>query len=203
MAKEERKSIIKKVEKVQQNHITVDYGSKVYKAILNKNRRVYLYGTISSISAEALNQKLVAMSLDKPGIPIILEINSGGGSCIAGLSVIDCINSLSCPVYTIVTGYAASMATFISIQGKRRFITKNAYWMAHPISSLKSDYIGFIKDSMVFMKDLEKRCLNMYKKQTKLPASLLKKWQRGEVWLNARQCIKYGVCDEILKKQAK
>jgi len=206
MVKKKREPIkipveVRKAKEKEVNHITLDYGDKVYSAILNKYRRVFMYGNISTTSAEELNKKLIAMSIDSPEKPITIEINSGGGSCIAGLSIIDTIESLSCPVYTIITGVSASMATFISIAGDRRFITKNAYWMAHPISLMKADYIGFLKDSMPWLKGLEKRCLSMYLKKTNLPKETIEKCKRGEVWLNAKQCIKYNVADEILKKQ--
>jgi len=183
------------------NNVIIEYGEKMFEALLNKHRHLYLYGNITSDSSEKLNKKLVAMAIDKPNTPIVLEINSGGGGCIAGLSIIDTMASIPCPIYTVVTGYAASMATFISIAGTKRYMTPNAYWMAHPISSMKGDYIGFLKDSMEWLNDLEKTCLNMYSKKTNIPKALIEKCRRGEVWLNAKQCLKYNVVDELYKKQ--
>jgi len=186
---------------VDSTSILAEYDDKMYSAILNKHRTVFLYGVITNSQSEKINKKIMALAIEKPNVPIILEINSCGGSCVAGLSIVDTLLCIPCPIYTVISGLAASMATFISIVGDKRLIRPNAYWMAHPIASMKSDYLGFLKDSMEWLNDLEKRCLDIYRKYTNIPENLIIKCQRGEVWLNAKKCKKYSIVDKVLKDQ--
>lgn len=189
------------MKKKKENLIVKDYSKDVYEAILNKSRHLFLYNSINNDKAEIINKQLIALAIEKPKVPIMLEINSGGGSVTAGLSIIDTIKTLSCPVYTVVSGIAASMATFISIVGSKRFMMPNAYWMAHPMSAMRKDYLGFLKDSIEWMKKMEKRVLNLYEENTNLPYDLIEKCTHNEVWLDSKQCKKYGVIDKIITRR--
>ena len=89
------------------------------------------------------------------------------------------------------------MATFISIVGTKRFMTRNSYWMAHPIHSWNDDYLPYLKDSVKWLERLEKRMLKIYKKYTKLTKADYDQFKNGELWLNAKQALKKGIIDRI------
>ena len=71
--------------------------------------------------------------------PILLYINSFGGSVYDGLALVDIIQESKTPVYTIVIGSAMSMALWIFLAGKKKFIGKNATLMFHDISQSIQD----------------------------------------------------------------
>ncbi len=180
----------------------VRYDDKYYDEILNKNRIIYLYDCIDDGSAEKLNKKLVAMYLRNKKKPISIYINSPGGSCIDGFSIIDTIEQLKkegAKIYTIITGYACSMGSQISVTGSKRFMSKRAYYMLHPMTTGGNrDYYPFLQDREKFTKHLNAQLLQTYRENTNIPEKILKKFERGEVWLNADECLKYGVVDKIL-----
>ena len=62
-------------------------------------------------------------------------INSGGGSVVSGISSMDTILRTKVPVHTYVDGLAASAATFLSVVGNYRFMSRNSYMLIHQLSS--------------------------------------------------------------------
>lgn len=171
---------------------------KYFNDVLNAKRIIMMYGEINSPMAKDINSKLLAMAILSRKDPILFEINSPGGSCPDGLAIIDMMTRIGSPIFTIVTGEACSMASLISIVGNMRFMTDNAYYMMHPIREWICDYLEFIKDRVAYVNKLEERCLNIYRKYTKLPKELIAKSQRGEVWLSAKECLKYKIIDRIV-----
>jgi ATP-dependent Clp protease protease subunit len=173
------------------------FNEEFYYKILNKHRYILLYDEINNCSADMICSKLRAMNfLNKE--PITLEINSPGGWVTYGLSIIDTIQSIDAPVYTIISGEACSMAAVVSIVGEKRYITPNGFWMQHSCSDLLQGNVQNIKDQAGFLFKLEKRITDMLKKHTKLNQRQLTQIKNGQLWLFPEEALKYGVVDRIL-----
>jgi ATP-dependent Clp protease protease subunit len=178
------------------------YGEEFYFKILNKNRYILLYDEIHNVSSDVVVSKLRAMDILNHK-PIYIEINSPGGSVPDGMSIINAIEHIKSPVITIVTGQACSMAALISIAGDKRLIYSNSYWMQHSTSDIVGDYIQYIKDRTTFLCEFEHRTEKMLKNRTKLSDNDIMKIRTGELWLNADQCLKKGIVDEIISFKPK
>lgn len=165
--------------------------------VLNRCRYIMLYGVINDKKAEEINTKLVAMHLLDKKAQIMLHINSGGGCCTSGLSIIDTMLGIGNPIITYISGRACSMATYIAVVGDKRIMSTNAYWMAHPLASWEGDYLEYMKDSMEWLDRLDKRMDGIYKKHTKLTKKDFNKFKHGELWLSSTQCKKKGIVDII------
>ncbi len=164
--------------------------------ILLRYRQVFLNGVIDGQLANRINRELLA--LDKiSNKPIVLRINSGGGSLASGFAIIDTMKMLHSPVITCVTGYACSMAGIISVAGVQRVMTKHAIWMAHDIFAYEGDYVTKLIDSAEFLKKLQKRVFEFLGKHTKLSQAELTKARNGELWMFADEAKKKGVCDIV------
>jgi len=174
------------------------YSEEFYYKILNKNRYILLYDEINNISADIICSKIRAMNYLDKTIPINLEINSPGGWVTYGLSIIDTIQAIDAPVYSIISGEACSMAAMISIVCKKRFITPNGFWMQHSTSDLLQGNVQNIKDQAGFLFRLEKRMNEMLKKHTKLNQRQLTQIKNGQLWLFPEDALKYGIVDKIL-----
>jgi len=166
--------------------------------ILLKTRCVFIYGDINEKMSVEVTKQLIALSLISSE-PIYIRINSRGGSVMDGLSIIDTIKSLGCPVVTMISGKAFSMGGIISVVGDVRVMTKNSIWLGHPISSGQgNDYIQFLRDRMVFLDMLEESGDEILKKYTKLKPEDIVKMKHGELWLTAQDCLKNGIVDKIV-----
>jgi len=175
------------------------FNEEFYYKILNKNRYILLYDEINSCSADMVCSKLRAMNYLNKKDPISLEINSPGGFVTYGLSIIDTIQAIDAPVYTIISGECCSMAAMVSIIGTKRFITPNGFWMQHSVQDLLQGNIVNIKDQAGFLFKLEKKMTDMLKKHTKLNQRQLTQIKNGQLWLFPPEALKYGIVDKILE----
>ena len=158
-------------------------------------------------SAAELNKKIgelqvrsftMANNLDVEPYPIHLHINSGGGSLISGIASMDTILRCKVPVYTYVDGFAASAATFLSVVGSKRYISRHSYMLIHQLSSnFWGKYSEFqdAKQNLDLMMDTIK---NVYKKYTKVPVKKLNEILKHDLMWDAETCLKYGLVDEII-----
>jgi len=192
-------------------------NSPVKKAVNNKEitekhiavheNKIYYYAGVNRESAAELNKKIgelqvrsftMANNLDVEPYPIHLHINSGGGSLISGIASMDTILRCKVPVYTYVDGFAASAATFLSIVGNKRFISRHSYMLIHQLSSnFWGKYSEFqdAKQNLDLMMDTIK---NVYKKYTKVPVRKLNEILKHDLMWDAETCLKYGLVDKII-----
>ena len=98
-----------------------------------ESRRLFICDGIDHKLAEETIKKLWFLELENPGKPILLILNSPGGSVDAGYAIWDQIKMITSPVTTMVTGMAASMASILMLAAApdRRFATPNSRIMIH------------------------------------------------------------------------
>ena len=68
--------------------------------------------------------------------PILLFLNTYGGSVYAGLALIDVIRHSKTPVHTICVGSCMSMGLWIWLAGEKRLMGERSTLMFHDLSSL-------------------------------------------------------------------
>ncbi|MDX1986768.1 MAG: ATP-dependent Clp protease proteolytic subunit [Candidatus Obscuribacter sp.] len=136
-------------------------------SLLFQERQILLNGAVDSQSASLVTLQLLALQAQDGNKPITLYINSPGGSCSDGLAIYDVMRSLTCPVYTVAIGLAASMGAFLLSSGKRghRYAMPNAKIMIHqPLvpGGQGGGISGQATDIMIAAKDINdlKRRLN-------------------------------------------
>lgn len=91
------------------------------------------------------------------------------------------------------------MGVWVSIAGNLRVMSKYATMLLHPLSGgANNEYYEYQKDRLVGTKIINNILVKLLKKYTKLNKTQLDKIKNGELWLTARQCLKYGVVDKIV-----
>lgn len=93
-------------------------------------RTVKLVSEVSQESSKAVTEALDTLE-HKDKKPILLKIESPGGSVMDGREVVEEIRSSSVQVNTITTNYAMSMGMDFLLMGKERFATPDALGMIH------------------------------------------------------------------------
>jgi len=166
--------------------------------VLHTHRNLFLYGEINDKSASFIKQNLLAFDIVSPKQPITIWISSPGGSCDAGLSIIEVMTHISAPIRTIINGSVMSMASIISIVGDERFAFSTSTWGQHPTSALTGDYLKFIKDRTDYLVKFDKILTDIMKQHTKLTNADYKKIESGELWLIGNEMLSRGVVDKLL-----
>ena len=170
---------------------------------LLQDRIVLCQGEIRDELAESVTAQLLYLASENPDEPITMVINSQGGSVTAGLAIIDIMESISCPVYTVISGLSASMGIVIAASGEKghRRIYPSARVMIHQVSG---GYSGNVQDARVNYKEMERIndvAMERLAKCCGKDAETLKSDSQRDLWLNAQEAIDYGCCDEIVKKR--
>lgn len=170
--------------------------------ILLESRRLFLSDAVDNESANALIKKIWYLELSNPGKPILLVINSPGGSVDSGFAIWDQIKMITSPVTTLVTGLAASMGSVLSLCAapKRRFATQNARIMIH--QPLIGGVIkGQATDLEIHAKEIlktRKQLVDMYVKATGKDAETIERVIDRDTWLTAQEALAFGLLDGIV-----
>jgi ATP-dependent Clp endopeptidase proteolytic subunit ClpP len=162
---------------------------------VNKSSILELNKNIKSIGTQMLN---VANGLDIPVPDLKLHINSPGGSLFDGLAAVDYVRRSKAPVHSIIEGMAASAATLISVMAHKRSINKHSYMLIHQLSAGAIGKFEELMDDMENNKTLMSAIQNIYLQKTKIPAKLLKEILKKDIYFDAKQCLKYGLVDDII-----
>ena len=158
-------------------------------------------------SCSELNKKIselegkylgTAHSLDIKPPTIKLFINSGGGGVVSGISSMDTIIRTKVPVHTYVDGFAASAATFLSVVGDYRFMSRHSYMLIHQLSSTFWGTYANFEDEKNNLDLMMKTIKDVYKKYTKVPMKKLDEILKHDLLWDANTCKEFGLIDEII-----
>jgi len=113
----------------------------------DKSRILHLFKEINSDSVEKIITKLLELDRDRKRRLITIYINSPGGFTGDGWALVDVMEKCRCPIKTIGIGEICSMALPILLAGTqgRRYISKRAFIMIHPVFVGAKDYVSFAK----------------------------------------------------------
>ncbi len=160
------------------------------------------YAEVDEESVRACMDELGQWSRLTPGAAITIVFNSPGGNVIDGLALFDFIQQLKRSghyVTTIALGEAASMGGILLQAGDKRVIGANAFMLIHEVSSGSQGKASVLKDSLEFVKRLQKSLLTILAQRSKLSVDeIAKNWERRDWWLDADEAVKLGFADEIL-----
>ena len=177
------------------------------KHIAVHDNKIYFYAGVNRESAAEVNKKIdelqgknlnIAHTLDIDYPPINIFINSGGGGVTSGLSIMDTILRCKVPVHTYVDGFCASAATFISVVGTKRYMSKNSYMLIHQLSSQLWGKYSEIEDEKKNLDLMMETIKNVYREHTKVPMNKLDEILKHDLLWDAKTCLKYGLIDEII-----
>lgn len=167
----------------------------------HRNRTFSMVGEIDDDTINDLVEKVNAwarMSKD----PIVVRLNSPGGSVYAGLALYDQLKAVDehkAPVYTVALGMTASMAGIIFQSGRRRIISPSASFLIHEVqihglSGNRSE----LEDVTKQIQKLNERLYGILSSRSKLSVEEIDKNARRKDWeIDAKEALALGFADEI------
>jgi len=164
-----------------------------------KQRILWLDGEVTSETANALVRKFAYLA-SKNDQPIILAIDSPGGSVDAGLAICDAIEGCGLKVTTVCVGRAYSMAAIILAHGDERLILPNSKVMIHQpliqqMPGGSSDDIEILSTSLKNTKDQLNAIL---KKKTGKTAKEIDRATKHDTYFTAREALDFGLVDKVV-----
>jgi len=172
-----------------------------FKAIDKNTAEIYLYGFIGEfmgIGAGEFAEQLQELSKEYKTINV--RINSGGGSIFEGIAIYNLIKQSKCEINTYIDGIAASMASVITLAGKKIYMSKYARLMIHRPSGFADGDSETLVEYAKQMDTLEKDLVSIYAQRTGMSEGEVKSqyMKRGiDKWFTAQEAILEKLCDEI------
>ena len=183
-----------------------DYDEPSESNITREHNHIYFYSEINQASIYKLNVQLreaeeycytTAFRLNIEPIPILLHINSCGGSILDAFATIDYICNSRVPVHSIIEGSSASAGTLISVVCEKRYIRPTAYMLIHQLSSSLWGKMCEIEDEVQNLTDLMTRIRKIYTDHTKMSKKTLDDLLKRDLLLDAQTSIKHGLVDDL------
>jgi len=147
--------------------------------------------------------QLLFLESEDPDKEVYLYINSPGGVVTAGLAIYDTMQYIKCPVSTICTGQAASMAAVLLAAGERgkRISLPHSRIMIHqPLGGAQ----GQASDIEIQAREIlrVKEILNsILSNHTGQPLERIARDTDRDFFMSADEACAYGIVDKVIEKR--
>ena len=186
------------------------------------NREIYLHSYIANSEEDpgvdykmsSIFYKNIRMLDTISHDPIIIHMNSVGGSWNDGMTIFDAITICQSYVTIVAYGQAESMSSVILQAADKRVMTPSSYFMCHFGSSLYAGNYLDVQKSAAFEKKGASLMLDIYAKACmdgkyfkehyvelsydKVRSFLKRKLKDGDWYLDANEAVYYGFADYVL-----
>ena len=180
-------------------------GSDFITSKLLKSRSVVISQQVDSKLSEKILNQIVLLEQEGGELPITVFINSPGGEIFSGFAIFDMLKFVSCPVTTIVTGFAASMGSVLSLAADkgRRFAMPQSKIMIH--QPLLMGYQGRASECEIQAREILKtrdHLVSLYSDQTGKSHDDIKKALDRDNWFTAKEAVDYGLLDKVVHSRS-
>jgi ATP-dependent Clp protease protease subunit len=174
----------------------------IYSRLL-KDRIIFMGQEIEDNMANLVIAQLLFLESEDPDKDVFLYINSPGGVVSAGLAIYDTMQYIKCPVSTICTGQAASMAAVLLCAGDKgkRIILPNARVMIHQPSGGTRGQATDIKIQAEEMLRTRKTLNEILARHTGQALEKIELDTERDYFMSAAEAVGYGVVDKVIEKR--
>lgn len=164
----------------------------------DENGQTSLDGTVSKNTIKCLKY-LDRLSKD----PITLVLNSSGGAVNDGYAIYDIIRSLRSKVTVEVIGIASSAATLILLAADKKLCHENVEIMVHDGTSFAQGAMRDVEKQVDFLKRERIAYYDVLARHTKKPRKFWESICNNDSYFDAKQALKLGLVDRIIKHKKK
>lgn len=167
-----------------------------------KKGKLYLYDEIGpyGMSAGAFQERLDALKAE--GVEAFtLYIYSPGGDVFDAIAIYNALKGLD-DLTVVVTGLAASAASFIAMAGTTIQIVSNSFFMIHnPWTwvSGDADYLKKVQENLEMIQDVIE---SAYVERTAQEQETIREWMKADTWFKAEEAVEKGFADEVVEPGA-
>ncbi len=168
----------------------------------NEDRRILVAGIINENIAALTINALLKLEQKDPTEPILMVLDSYGGSVDSMFAIIDTMELVRCDVATLCLGKAMSAGAAILLSGAKgkRFITPHARVMLHQVSSFAYGKVDDLDNEIEEVKRMQELLVKLIQSKTKLKGKKLKEMLAKDSYLIAKDAVKFGVVDKIITR---
>lgn len=168
----------------------------VFFSAVNQKSRCKLQRYLTQIQEELKKQ---FPNVDPNAFEITLHICSKGGNFHESLVLYDLLRLCTIPVKGIVEGQADSGASLILLGCHKRQMTASSRILIHQISMNLGETTDTKFRDEIKNQDMDmNRMREIYLEHTRLSKKFLDKALKHDIYWNAKQCLEFGLVDEVL-----
>lgn len=168
-------------------------------------RRLYINDVINDEVITTIGYHILRYNRLDKGIdvkerkPIMLYLNTVGGSLFAGNSLISLIKSSKTPVYTVNLGVCLSMGFLIFLAGKKKYALDNSIFLLHDGANGGMDSTAKLVDRIEFEKNvIEKKIKEYVLENTAITSKSYDKNYRKEWYMDVDKAKELEIVDYII-----
>lgn len=174
----------------------------IYSRLL-KDRIIFIGQEVEDAMANLVVAQLLFLESEDPDKDVFLYINSPGGVVTAGLAIYDTMQYIKCPVSTICTGQAASMAAVLLAGGDpgKRITLPNARIMIHQPMGGARGQAQDIKIQADEILRIRKTLNDILARHTGQPLEVIERDTDRDFYMSGAQAVEYGLVDKVIEKR--
>jgi len=168
------------------------------------SRTIWL-NSVNEIEVKRVIDRMLFLDNADCGKPILLIVSSYGGDLLSAIELIQTMQVLMrSPVATLAMGKAYSAGSFIASAGRKglRFCLPGSSYMVHSLSSGTEGTIHDLYDSTENMLKLQDLMEQMYRSQTGLKISVIKKMMSHDTYMDSDEAKANGLVDTVIRNPA-
>jgi ATP-dependent protease ClpP protease subunit len=171
-------------------------------------QHVYFYASVQDESVKKLREEVLAACRSERNAegtwvdpkPIVIHVNSSGGSMRSEQWLFSLFNQVNVPLCVIVDGMSASASTSLSVMAPYRVGTAHSLSLLHDYSA--ANPMATREARLVELQSIE-RLRAMYKRlyltRTRITEPQLESMLRRDIFLDAPTCLRMGVYDRVVR----
>lgn len=144
--------------------------------------------------------KVLKRSAQNPKKPLVVYIDSHGGSTYALSAIIATLDSVPNRIITVCVGKAFSCGAMLLSHGDMRYVASTGKVMIHESSTLSGGNINDVKTDIQDAAENNDRWMEWLAKNCGLTFKQLKKQftnKRRDVFFTAEEAVEFGIADKI------
>lgn len=130
--------------------------------------------------------------------PVVLRINSPGGSITAGMTMADAIQRQG-NVTAEVVGLAASMASVLVVASKKARMSSSALLMVHNAWQETAGDAASLRKTADALEKFSSSLITYYREKSGKTSDVVKGWMDAETWFTADEALAAGLVDSVFK----
>jgi ATP-dependent Clp protease protease subunit len=133
---------------------------------------------------------------------IAIFVNSPGGSCFEGISIMNALISHPARVTATVTGLAASIASVIIMAADTIYVAKTALLMVHNAYTIAAGDAADFRQMADVLDKVQGSILTAYRRHSHLSVAKISEMCAAETWMDSTEAVANGFAEKILSDES-
>ena len=163
-------------------------------------RSMVITGPVDEDMSSAITRNLLMFNAEDPETPIVMYLNTYGGSAHDMLAIYDVMQFIKPPIYTVGCGKIMSAGVLLLAAGEKghRYALPHTSIMIHRVRGGALGTVEDIEASSDHMKELQTISETLLKKHTKIKTKQMKEFMSGsDSYLMPKAARELGIIDHV------